>query len=223
MFLKEIGVLTPLAQSALLRVMGSRVFRRGPDTQAPTRLVATSTVDMEQASALGRFRADLYHRLSGFTIEVPALRDRLEDIPILADLFLQRSASEHGRSIDRLSPRALDLLARYHWPGNLRELSSVIESAVVLCRDAVIQAHHLPWAVRRSEAGVPTTGFSLSESVDAYEKDLLEEALKAAGGIRSRAARLLRTTERIVNYKIRKHGIDCAGFRPDPPGGAVHG
>ena len=215
LFLDDLSELAPVGQGQLMRVLQQREF--GPatssaGTQTQVRVIAATDVDLEHAVG-GRFRADLYHRLSGFTIAVPPLRDRKADIPVLAEFFLEKYACEHGKGPQKMSARALNMLSRYSWPGNVRELANVIERAVLLSEDGLIHGHHLSPAIHAADASGATASFSLSESLDAYEKDLLVDALRSARGVRSRAARLLQTTDRIINYKIRKHAIDCRRFK----------
>jgi Nif-specific regulatory protein len=215
LFLDDVHELHAPAQAQLMRVLQQREFAAGPGSSALTpqvRVIATSETPLEAAVAGDRFRADVFHRLSGFSIPVPRLRDRQADIPLLADFFLAKFACDHGKSAGRISARALDMLTRYSWPGNVRELANVIERAVLLCDEDVVHGHHLSPAIHAADDGMPAP-FSLSESLDAYEKDLLLDALRAARGVRSRAARLLQTTDRIFNYKVRKHAIDCRRFK----------
>jgi Nif-specific regulatory protein len=216
LFLDDVQELTPAAQSQLMRVLQQREFGTAASTTTAhpsVRLIATSEVGLEALAADGRFRADVYHRLSGFSIAVPPLRERAADIPLLADFFLEKFVCDHGKSARRISSRALDMLTRYQWPGNVRELANVIERAVLLCDEEVVHGHHLSPAIHSADAPGTAATFSLSESLDAYEKDLLLDALRAARGVRSRAARLLQTTDRIFNYKVRKHAIDCRRFK----------
>jgi len=216
LFLDDVHELTAMAQGQLMRVLQQREFATGPASSPlhpQIRIVATSEITLDAVVTEGRFRADVFHRLSGFSIAVPRLRDRAVDIPLLADFFLARFACDHGKTANRISARAVDMLARYQWPGNVRELSNVIERAVLLCDDEVVHGHHLSPAIHASDATGLASSFSLSESLDAYEKDLLIDALRAARGVRSRAARLLQTTDRIFNYKVRKHAIDCRRFK----------
>jgi Nif-specific regulatory protein len=216
LFLDDVHELPAAAQAQLMRVLQQREFAAGP-TSSPlspqVRLIATSETSLESAVADNRFRADVFHRLSGFSIAVPRLRDRPADIPLLADFFVAKFACEHGKTASRISARALDMLARYSWPGHVRELANVIERAVLLCDEEVVHGHHLSPAVHAADGGGLPAPFSLSESLDAYEKDLLLDALRASRGVRSRAARLLQTTDRIFNYKVRKHAIDCRRFK----------
>src|SRR5262249_15410908 len=120
---------------------------------------------------------------------------------------------EHRKNIRRISTPAIDMLMSYHWPGNVRELESTIERAVVVCDGNVIHGHHLPPTLQTAEASGTVMSVSLGEAVSAYEKDLIQDALKSTRGNRARAARLVSSTERILNYKIKKYGIDCARFR----------
>ena len=146
-------------------------------------------------------------------IFVPPLRERKPDILLLADHFLEKYSGEHGKNIKRISTPAIDMLMSYHWPGNVRELENTVERAVLVCDGNVIHAHHLPPTLQTAEASGTVMNTSLSEAVDAYEKDLIQDALKTARGNRSKAAKLLHSTERIISYKVRKYEIDCRRFR----------
>jgi len=216
LFLDDVHDLPAAGQAQLMRVLQQREFASGQTSSALSplvRVIATSETSLEHAVSDHGFRADLFHRLSGFSITVPSLHVRQADIPLLADYFLAKFACDHGKSATRISARALDMLTRYPWPGHVRELANVIERAVLLSDDEVVHAHHLSPAIHAADGGGVPAPFSLSESLDAYEKDLLLDALRAARGVRSRAARLLQTTDRIFNYKVRKHAIDCRRFK----------
>jgi Nif-specific regulatory protein len=216
LFLDEIGDLNLSTQVKLLRVLQEREFERlgGTETiRVNVRLIAATNKDLERAIAEGTFREDLYYRLNVFTIFVPPLRERKPDVLLLADYFLEKYSREHGKNIKRISTPAIDMLMSYHWPGNVRELENCIERAVLVCDGSVIHAHHLPPTLQTAEASGTVVNLSLSEAIQAYEKDLIQDALKTTRGNRAKAARLLRTTERIINYKIKKYGIDCSRFR----------
>ena len=216
LFLDEIGELEPATQVKLLRVLQQREFERvgGTETvKANVRLIAATNKDLEKAIAAGTFREDLYYRLNVFTMFVPPLRERKADLLLLVDHFLEKFAREHQRSIKRISTPAIDMLASYHWPGNVRELENTLERAVLTCDGEVIHGHHLPPSLQTAEASGTVMRVSLKEAVSAYEKDLIQDALKTARGNRAKAARLLDTTERIVNYKVRAYGIDSMRFR----------
>ena len=215
LFLDEVGELTPAVQVKLLRVLQQREFERLGGTETlplNVRVLAATNRNLEKAIASGEFREDLYYRLNVFSIFVPPLRDRTADIMLLADHFLERFAREHRKNVRRISTPAIDMLASYHWPGNVRELSNAIERAVVVCDGGVVHAHHLPPTLQTAESSGTATNQSLQEMVEAVEKDALQDALKQARGNRALAARLLRTTRRIFNYKVRNYGIDWRRF-----------
>jgi Nif-specific regulatory protein len=216
LFLDEIGELNIATQVKLLRVLQEREFERlgGTETiRTNVRLITATNKDMEQAIAAGGFREDLYYRLNVFTIFVPPLRERKPDLLQLADYFLEKFSREHNKSIRRISTPAIDMLVSYHWPGNVRELANALERAVVVCDGQVIHAHHLPPTLQTAEASGTIMRTTLSEALAAYEKDLLQDALKTTRGVRAKAARLLNTTDRIFNYKVRKYGIDWRRFK----------
>ena len=177
------------------------------------RLIAATNKDLEKGMTAGTFREDLYYRLNVFAIFVPPLRERKADLLLLADHFLEKFAGEHQRPIKRISTPAIDMLTSYHWPGNVRELENTMERAVLMCDGQVIHAHHLPPSLQTAEASGTVTRVSLKDAVSAYEKDLLQDALKTTRGNRAKAARLLDTTERIINYKVRMYEIDAGRFR----------
>lgn len=216
LFLDEIGDVAPATQVKLLRVLQEREFERlgGTDVvKVNVRLVAATNKDMEQAIAQGTFREDLFYRLNVFVIYIPPLRERKPDVLLLSDHFLQRFSQEHGKDIRRIATPAIDMLTAYHWPGNVRELQNVLERAVLVCDGQVIHAHHLPPTLQTAEASGTVMNVSLDEAVAAYERDLLQDALKSARGNRAKAARLVRTTDRIFNYKVRQLGIDWKRFK----------
>ncbi|MFI5301873.1 MAG: sigma 54-interacting transcriptional regulator [Polyangiales bacterium] len=216
LFLDEIGDVNPATQVKLLRVLQQREYERvgGTETlKANVRLIAATNKDLERAMTAGTFREDLYYRLNVFTIFVPPLRERKADLILLADHFLERFAREHHRRIKRISTPAIDMLTSYHWPGNVRELENTLERAVLMCDGEVIHGHHLPPSLQTAEASGTVSRVSLRDAVSSYEKDLLQDALKTTRGNRAKAARLLDTTERIVNYKVRQYGIDAKRFK----------
>jgi Nif-specific regulatory protein len=216
LFLDEIGDLNLATQVKLLRVLQEREYERLGSTEtirANFRLVAATNKDLEKAITAGEFREDLYYRLNVFAICVPPLRERKPDLLLLADHFLEKFAREHGKAVKRISTPAIDMLASYHWPGNVRELANVLERAVVVCDAQVVHAHHLPPTLQTAEASGTALTSTLRDSMTAFEKDALQDALKSARGNRAKAARLLGTTERIFNYRVRKYGIDWRRFK----------
>ena len=216
LFLDEIAEVDPALQIKLQRVLQSREYDRlgGTETlHADVRIIAATNKDLEKAIVSGSFRDDLYHRLNVFTIFVPPLRQRKPDVLLLADEFLHRFATEHSKPVRRIATPAIDMLMSYHWPGNVRELANAIERAIVVCDGGVLLAHHLPPTLQTAETSGTAIHGSLTEIVEAVEKDAIQDALKTARGNRAVAARLLRTTARIFNYKIRNYGIDWRRFR----------
>jgi Nif-specific regulatory protein len=216
LFLDEIGELSPATQVKLLRVLQERAFERlgGTSTiKVNVRLLAATNRNLEQAIAIGALREDLYYRLNVFTIFIPPLRDRKTDILLLAEHFLEKYTLEHGKHIKRISTPAIDMLTSYHWPGNVRELENTMARAVLVCSDNVIHGYHLPPTLQTAEASGTVVHTSLTDAVAAYEKELIQDALKTTRGNRARAAKLLDTTERIIGYKVRKYGIDCRRYR----------
>jgi Nif-specific regulatory protein len=215
LFLDEIGDINLATQVKLLRVLQEREFERLGSTDSikvNVRLIAATNKDMERAIAAGTFREDLYYRLNVFTIFVPPLRERKADLLLLVDHFLEKFSREHKKIIKRISTPAIDMLMSYHWPGNVRELENTLERAVLMCDGQVIHGHHLPPSLQTAEASGTVNRVSLSDAVAGFEKDLIQDALKTTRGNRAKAARLLDTTERVLNYKVRKYGVDVKRF-----------
>ena len=216
LFLDEIGELNLATQIKLLRVIQAREFERLGGTKtirANVRLITATHKDVETAIRDGSFREDLYYRLNVFAIFLPPLRERKPDLLLLADHFLEKASLAHGKHIKRISTPAIDMLMAYHWPGNVRELENAIERAVVVCDGQVVHAHHLPPTLQTAASSGTAMSLSLEDAINAYEKDLIQDALKTARGNRAKAARLLNTTGRIMNYKVRQLGIDWRRFK----------
>jgi Nif-specific regulatory protein len=216
LFLDEIGELSPAIQVKLLRVLQEREFERVGGTEPvriDVRVIAATNRDLEKALAEASFRPDLYYRLNVFPIFIPPLRARKADVLPLADHFAEKYAREHGKSIKRISTPAIDLLSSYHWPGNVRELENTIERAVLMADGEVIHGHHLPPTLQTAEASGTVVRTSLGSAVETFERSLIEDALKTSRGNRSKAARLLGTTERVISYKVKKYRIDPARLR----------
>jgi Nif-specific regulatory protein len=216
LFLDEIGDLNTSTAVKLLRVLQEKEFDRLGGTRtikADVRLIVATNKDLEKAIAAGTFREDLYYRLNVFAIFVPPLRERKSDVLLLADYFLEKYSNQHGKNIRRISTPAIDMLMSYHWPGNIRELENTVERAVLVCDGNVIHGHHLPPTLQTAEASGTVMNVSFKEAVEAYEKDLIQDTLKTTRGNRSKAASLLRTTDRVISYKIKKLNIDNNRFR----------
>lgn len=216
LFLDEVGTISTETQTKLLRVIQEREFRRvgGVESIAvDVRLVAATNVDLWNEVQEGRFREDLYYRLNVISIEIPPLRERNEDIPLLATHFLRLYARENEREVEGFTTRAMDALSEYGWPGNVRELENVVERAVVLCRDDLIDVNELPPAIRREPSGVevspelPAEGLDFREAVADYQARLIREALSRAGGVQRRAAKLLKLSPTTLNEMVHRLGI----------------
>jgi Nif-specific regulatory protein len=220
LFLHEVARLGRCAQERLASLAAARAGRdagrggtRGAKASADVRVLATGPSTLDAVVSDGAFRPELRDALGAVTIRVPALRDRKVDLPVLVDLFVEEFARRHVRRVSRVSGHAMDLLTHYDWPGNVAELSRAIERAVILTAGPVIHHHHLPDPVQKAGGSLAVPPVGLGEALDAYEKDLLEDALRRAHGVRSAAARMLLTSERILSYRLRKHGIDSRRFR----------
>jgi Nif-specific regulatory protein len=190
LFLDEIGDLSPAMQVKLLRALQEREFERvgGTETiKVNVRLITATNVDLEQAVSDGRFRSDLYYRLNVFSIYLPPLRERKTDILLLADHFLEKYGRQNGKRIKRISTPAIDMLMTYHWPGNVRELENVVERGTLVCEGNVIHGYHLPPTLQTAEGSGTVTKMSLDQAINAFEKDLIQDALKTTRGNRARA------------------------------------
>ncbi len=221
-FFDEIGNIPPDTQAKLLRVIQEKEFMQlgGVETlTSDARLIAATNADLESLVERGDFREDLYYRLNVITIQLPPLRKRIEDIPLLARRFLQSYAEENEKEIAEIAPQAMELLMDYHWPGNVRELENVIERATVLSTGAVLNVDLLPPSVREPKSfeapspALPTNGLSFKQAVASYERQLITNALKLAGGVQKRAAEKLKvkpTTlhEMMKRLKITAESLD---------------
>ena len=216
LFLDEIGDLPPQTQIKLLRVLQEREFERlgGTETiKVNVRLIAATNKDLEKELADGSFREDLFYRLNVFSIFLPPLRERKADILLLAEHFLEKYEKMYNKRVRRISTPAIDMLTAYHFPGNVRELENAIERAIVVCDESVIHGHHLPPTLQTAEVSDTVTKTTLESAVAAFEKDLIQDALKTTNGNCSKAADLLNTSERIINYKIKKYSVNPRRFR----------
>lgn len=215
-FLDEVGELSPMTQVKLLRTIQEQEFERVGGTQKvkiDVRLIAATNRNLESMITDGSFRDDLYYRLNVFAIYLPPLRERKTDILLLADHFMLKHGRQLKKPIRRISTPAIDMLMRYHWPGNVRELENCIQRAVVVCEEPVIHSYHLPPTLQTAESSDTQHRLSLTESIAAYEREIIQDTLKSTHGNRAQAARLLDTTERIISYKIQKYNIDVSRFK----------
>jgi two-component system response regulator PilR (NtrC family) len=220
-FLDEIGEMSPLVQVKLLRVLQERKFRRlggTEEVEADIRIIAATNRDLAKMVADGQFREDLFYRINVIPIPLPALRERTEDIPLLAEHFVERFAAQMGKPITGISRAAVAALQAHPWPGNIRELENAIERAVALERTPSILAESLPETVRQSsptlpalaaaaEAAFPEGGIDLEQHVQDIEREYIAEALRRAGGVKVKAAELLGMSFRSFRYYMKKYNL----------------
>jgi two-component system, NtrC family, response regulator PilR len=217
-FLDEIGEMSAVMQVKLLRVLQERRFRRVgalDELTADIRVIAATNQDLSKAVAEGRFREDLFYRINVIPIALPPLRDRREDIPLLADHFLAKYSEQMNKDISGVSREAMDLLLHHDWPGNIRELENAIERAVALEATPAILPDSLPVGIRGDSPkaaaapaeALPESGFDLEAHVQEIERGYIAEALKKAGGVQVRAADLLGMSFRSFRYYVKKYNL----------------
>ena len=216
LFLDEIGELSHPLQVKLLRAIQEKSIRRVGDTadrKIDVRIVSATNRRLEDEVAAGRFREDVYYRLNVIQLTLPPLRDRPEDIPLLAQHFIRRFADEIGKEVEGMDGEAFDVLSTYGFPGNVRELENLIERAVTLARGPVIGTALLPPTVTANPPAAPISriddeGVDLEALVATYERSLLSEALSNSGGIKKKAARLLGISFRSFRYRLEKLEVE---------------
>jgi two-component system response regulator HydG len=214
-FLDEIAEMTPATQAKLLRVLQEREFEPLGSTKTvkvDIRIITATNRDLQEEVKSGRFREDLFYRLNVVPIELPPLRERREDIPLLVEHFLQIYNERNGRSLQGFHPRALDALMRYNWPGNIRELENLVERAVILTRDDYVPFSELPEAIRTA-SGVDKSdeirsGIPLGMTIREMERELILKTLEDNEGNRTRSARILGITRRTLQHKLKEYDID---------------
>jgi len=216
-FLDEIGEMSAVMQVKLLRVLQERKFRRVgglEELQADIRVIAATNQDLTKAVAEGRLREDLYYRINVIPIALPPLRDRREDIPLLAEHFLAKYAHQMGKPITGIAHAALELLQQYEWPGNIRELENVIERAVALETTPAVLPESLPPSIRdgvprngTATGALPGAGFDLEAHVQEIERGYIAQALRRAGGVQVKAAELLGMSFRSFRYYVKKYNL----------------
>ncbi len=215
-FLDEIGELSPELQVKLLRVLQERKFERvgGADPiEVDIRILAATNRNLSEAVAAGAFREDLYYRLNVVHIQTPPLRERREDIPILAAHFLERYAKENGKAFKGFSPEAMEYLTAYEWPGNVRQLQNVVERCVVLAGSDVIVVEDLPSEIRDEESQyksavdlLPLT-INLGETLEKIETALIRRALARSSLVQVKAAEMLGISKSLLQYKLKKYKL----------------
>ncbi len=233
-FLDEIGEVPLCVQVKLLRFLQDRTFRRVGGTEdlcVNVRVICATNRDLEQEVAEGRFREDLYYRLNVIQIRMPALRERKEDIPLLADYFVKKYSKELHRKVYKVSKEALDILKAYDFPGNIRELENIIERAIVLESSPMITPESLPAELLDPSLGsrnlvrgtcssgvrLPPEGLPLEQFVEDIERELIYQALERTSGRKKKAAQLLNVSFRSFRYRLEKYGINGYRHGEDQP------
>ena len=210
-FLDEIGLMSPATQAKVLRVLEDKKFERVGGNElieVDVRVISATNTNLEEAIKKNEFREDLYYRLNKFPIKLPPLRDRKEDIPLLAAHFMKKYSEQEGKVVDEISPDALELLMAYNWPGNVRELENAIERAVVLTNSNKIMAKDLPAAVRSiGEKKIYDSDESLSNWIERLEEQALRQALLENEGNISKTAKKLGIGRATIYRKAKKYGL----------------
>ena len=212
LFLDEIGEIPPAIQVKLLRFIQEREFQRvgGNRTlRSDVRIIAATNRNLMEDVKTGSFREDLYYRLNVVTIQLPPLRERIEDVPLLMAHFLKHFAERNGKPVTGFSAEARDLLMKYSYPGNVRELENIIERAVVICRGNLITRKDLPFhdAVELSGNNQKSSVQVLNVAIENLEREMIRDAMAKTAGHQTRAAQMLGISERMLRYKLKKYGI----------------
>ena len=209
LFLDEIGEISPAIQVKLLRFLQERELERVGGTQTikvDVRVIAATNRDLTEEVKSGRFREDLYYRLNVVSIDMPSLRARPSDIPLLVTHFLRKYAEENGKAIGGFSPAAHEVLTSYEWPGNVRELENAVERAVVLTRGDLVDVDHLPAAITaRAAAAGPGAPQIPGATLADIEKYVILKTLESTGGSTSKAAKVLGISVRKIQYKLQEY------------------
>ena len=221
-FLDEIGDMNLQAQAKILRILQEMEFERLGGTKPiaiDVRVIAATNKDLSKSVQEQAFREDLFHRLNLFSVRMPALRERIEDIPILAEHFLVGANTSFGRAVGVISSDAMNQLIEYRWPGNIRELKNTIERAVLIADGEILSSKSLPPHISKQvddkpSAAAPTTTQNLNETVKSVERQLILDALERSDGVQRKAAKVLGITERVLWYKVRKYEIKVSEEAP---------
>lgn len=215
-FLDEIGDVPISTQIKLLRIIQERVFERVGSTNSITcdvRIITATNRNLEEILQKGEFREDFYYRINVFPIYVPSLRERINDIPLLIDHFIQKCNALNHTSIKRISSGAIDMLMVYHWPGNIRELENCIEHAAILSSDGVIRPQNLPPTLQTALSSNTSEQGTLRVVIEKVEKQLIKDALMNTKGNIAKAAKNLGITERMLGIRIKKYNLEPKTYK----------
>jgi two-component system, NtrC family, response regulator HydG len=210
--LDEIAEMTPSTQVKILRVLQEKEFEplgSSQTVQVDVRIIAATNRHLEKEIEQGRFREDLYYRLNVVSIEIPPLRERRDDIMLLADYFLKKYADKNKKLIKGFSPRAMDLFMRHDWPGNVRELENAVERCVILSRDEMITPDYLPVAIKALDSADFQEAAEISNSplLKDIERQMILRTLNETGGNRTRTSEILGISRRTLQLKLKKYGM----------------
>ncbi|MDD3322794.1 MAG: sigma 54-interacting transcriptional regulator [Paludibacter sp.] len=215
-FLDEFGDIPASTQVKLLRVLQEREIERIGSTKpikVDVRILCATNRNLEDLISKDQFREDLYYRINVFPIYIPALRERINDIPILTDFFIDKFNKRHGKNIKRITSMAIDTLMVYHWPGNIRELENCIERASILSTDQVIRAHNLPASLQTASTSKTMQKGTLEVIIGRMEQQIIIDALILTKGNIVKAAEQLGITERMMGIRIKKYDIEAKRFK----------
>jgi DNA-binding NtrC family response regulator len=225
LFLDEIGELPVEVQAKFLRVLEERKFRRlggRGEVGVDVRVLCATNRDLKEESSRGRFREDLYFRLSVFTIQLPTLRERREDIPVLVHRFIEKYNAETGKRVQGITPAALEVLGGYAWPGNIRELRNTVERAMILAEGDVLGEEHLPPGMQKAGPEAATLRVPLGIPLEKVEREVILASLERNGGNKSRTAEVLGISEKTLYNKLNRYAAEARG-RAEQGGEAVPG
>ena len=215
-FLDEIGDLPASTQVKLLRILQEREFERLGSTKpikVDVRIMCATNRNLEECIEKGTFREDLYYRINVFPVYIPALRERINDIPGLVDHFILKFNKSENTHIKRISTSALDMLMVYHWPGNIRELENCMQRACILSHDNVIRSSNLPPTLQTALSSKTKSSGTLEVIMDKVEKQMILDTLVGTKGNLVKAADVLGITERMMGIRIKKYDIDPKRFK----------
>lgn len=216
-FLDEFGDIPASTQVKLLRVLQEREIERIGSTRSikvDVRILCATNRNLEDLINKDQFREDLYYRINVFPIYIPALRERVNDIPILTDFFIDKFNKRHGKNIKRITSMAIDTLMVYHWPGNIRELENCIERACILSTDQVIRTHNLPASLQTATTSKTMQSGTLEIILGRMEQQIIIDSLIQTKGNIVKAAEQLGITERMMGIRVKKYDIDAKRFKP---------
>jgi len=215
-FLDEFGDIPASTQVKLLRVLQEREIERVGSTKpikVDVRILCATNRNLEDLISKDLFREDLYYRINVFPVYIPSLRDRINDIPVLTDFFIDKFNKRHGKNIKRITASAIDTLMVYHWPGNIRELENCIERACILSPDQVIRTHNLPASLQTAASTETMQSGTLDTILDKMEKQIIMDALISCKGNSAKASEHLGITERMMGIRVKKYDIDTRRFK----------